>query len=765
MHNLLRKQIKRHLGGSENVSVQLAGLFDAVSSAYEQADADRALLERSLELTSREFLERYEQLQLEMAERTEQERAQRRRADRLRLQNEAMIELTRSARLTEGDLSGAIRHLVELGARYLDVARMGVWVFDEDRARLRCLDRYDMAGNTHQHELNLHAAEHRAFIRALEAKRTITADRALAHPDTRELTAAYLTPNRITSLMAAAIRRGALTVGVVSCEHVGSPRTWSPEEELFAASLADIAALTMEAAERRRAEKEVEHSLSLLRATLESTADGILVVDLSGKILSFNQRFVDMWRIPDEIIRSRDDNRALDFVLDQLADPEAFLAKVRDLYAKPAAESEDVLRFRDGRVFERVSRPQKLGSYCIGRVWSFRDVTESRRAQEELLKAKRLEAAGQLAGQIAHDFNNLLTPMVAYPDLMRRIFPVNEKTERILKKMEKSAQQIAEINQQLLTLGRRGHYNIERYDPNELLDAALHVLQIRDGIRVERAYADNLQPLSGGAAQILRVLTNLIANAADAMEGAGTLRLETRNARLEEPLNRNPNVTPGDYVAIRIADTGPGIPTDIQDKIFEPFFSTKKTDKKRGSGLGLSVVHSVIEDHKGYIDLESEPGRGTAFTLYLPVDASIETPTVTEDGVPTGSGARVLMVDDDPMQRDVVTTMLESIGYETSAAASGEEAVALLCRTAFDLVILDMQMDGIDGAETLRQIKIIRPEQRAIILSGFARSDRVNEAMRLGARSYLAKPVPLKTLAKAVHDALRCAAVAAEQMV
>jgi CheY-like chemotaxis protein len=253
----------------------------------------------------------------------------------------------------------------------------------------------------------------------------------------------------------------------------------------------------------------------------------------------------------------------------------------------------------------------------------------------------------------------------------------------------------------------------------------------------------------------MRVLTNLIANAIDAMGGFGTLHVGTSNSNLRGHLRRHANIVEGEYICLKIADSGPGIPIEIQEKIFEPFFSTKQTDKKRGSGLGLSVVHSVLEDHRGYVDLESAPGHGAVFSLYLPVDDSAVISEREEYEILDGKGATVLFADDDPVQRDVVTTVLEALGYAITAVSSGEQAVAHLCRAEADLVILDMMMGGIDGAEAVRQIKIIRPEQRVMILSGYAHSDRVDEAMRLGAHSFVSKPVQTAELAKAVQGALR----------
>lgn len=755
MHKLLKNQLKRHKLDSGELPPDLAAFVSAVDEAYLQADEDRKLLERSLDLTSQELLERNAQLRRDIAERSRQERVQRDRAERLRLQNEALVELAKSHKLTEGDLMAAVRSITEMAARYLDVARVSVWLFSSDRSAISCIDFYDLYNHTHTDGQELRASEFPAYFYAIERHRTIAADSAQTHPDTLEFAESYLVPAGVTSMLDASIRRGGRTLGVLCHEHIGAERDWSMEEELFAASLADMISLAMEGADRRRAEVELAQSLALLSATFESVADGILAVDHNKRVVSYNQRFIELWGVSEDVMASRGCDRIIGYTLEHVKAPENFLATIYEVQSDPDKDSADVVELKDGRVFERVSRPQRIGGVSAGRVWSFRDVTESRRAQEELLRAKRLEAAGQLAGQIAHDFNNLLTPLVAYPALMRRLFPVNEKSERVLREMEQSAKQIVDINQQLLTLGRRGHFNVELFDPNELIEGAIRALDVAEGIQIDRQLASDLRPISGGPAQIMRVLTNLIANAIDAMGGFGKLHLITENARLRGSLRRYAHVAEGEYVCIRIADSGPGIPIEIQEKIFEPFFSTKKTDKKRGSGLGLSVVHSVLEDHKGYIDLESEPGRGTTFSLYIPVDHNANAIAPTPEGILDGNGATVLVVDDDHIQRDVVTTMLESLGYVAMALPSGEKAVAHMCSNECDLVVLDMVMDGIDGTETLRQIKILRPEQRAIILSGFARSDRVEEALRLGASAFVAKPVQTNVLAKAVQDALR----------
>ncbi len=384
-----------------------------------------------------------------------------------------------------------------------------------------------------------------------------------------------------------------------------------------------------------------------------------------------------------------------------------------------------------------------------------RDITEMKRLRAIETRAERLESAGRIAGQVAHDFNNLLAPLTGYPELIREELPPGHPALDFIDGMETAARQISEINQQLLTLGRRGHYNLEPLDLNTIVRQTLAELPRQPGsVTIECELSPDLMRIKGGGAQIHRALTNLLVNAVDAVDGSGTVRIETANEYRDEMTTSYGVLPLGEYARLRVSDTGCGIPAEAYDRIFEPFFTTKTVNKQRGSGLGLSVVDNVVRDHHGHVDVTSTPGEGTTFDLFFPITR--EEPVAVPPRAARGAGQSVLVVDDDEMQREVTVRLLDRLGYAAGAVESGEAAVTLLGQEERDLVILDMVMPGgIDGAETYRRILEVRPGQRAIIVSGFSGSERVREARELGAGAFVRKPLTLEELASAVSAELQ----------
>ncbi len=383
-----------------------------------------------------------------------------------------------------------------------------------------------------------------------------------------------------------------------------------------------------------------------------------------------------------------------------------------------------------------------------------------------LARAERLEMAGTLAGQIAHDFNNLLTPLLAYPELIRRELDENRPVTEYIDIMEKTAGDMSRLTQQLLSLARRGQVGNEEINVNLVVEQVVKLMRtvVAPGINIDFVLADNLLPVKGGKDQVRRVVENLCQNAVDAMGERGVLRICTENVYLDAPIGQYDAVNLGEYVKISISDTGAGIPIDIRERIFDPFFTTKRGAKNRGSGLGLSIVHGIVRDHHGYIDLDTTVGKGSTFFVFLPIYRN-PTPKINGLNLPHGSEA-ILVVDDDELQVNVLVSLLQALGYRAMGVQSGEECIHLIKDEGyrFDLIILDMILaDGLDGLGTYEVLRKLVPGQKVVLISGFSKAARnVAKAQELGAGIYLRKPLTIERVAKTVRDVLDSSSKATE---
>jgi two-component system cell cycle sensor histidine kinase/response regulator CckA len=322
-----------------------------------------------------------------------------------------------------------------------------------------------------------------------------------------------------------------------------------------------------------------------------------------------------------------------------------------------------------------------------------------------------------------------------------------------------AAQEAADVIQDLLTLARRGRYEMKPTDLNQVIEANLDspgYLSLkgeRPGIVLDLKLRRDIAPIHGSSVHLGKVVMNLVINAFDAIGGKGTVTIQTEQQSIARLLCGYENVRQGEYVALRVRDTGIGIdPSDI-DKIFEPYFSKKKMGRS-GSGLGLSVVYGIVKDHKGYYDVVSEIGKGTEFIIYFPVATTVEPVTPEVDRDYRGQ-EEVLVVDDSEEQLELAKELISSFGYRIVTSRNGHEAIDYLRNHRVDLVVLDMIMErNFDGLDTYREIVKIHPGQRAIIASGFSPTKRVVEMRELGAGEYVKKPYTREAIGKAVRAEL-----------
>jgi signal transduction histidine kinase len=382
---------------------------------------------------------------------------------------------------------------------------------------------------------------------------------------------------------------------------------------------------------------------------------------------------------------------------------------------------------------------------------------------ERLERAKRMEAIGTLAGGVAHDLNNILIGAVSYPDLLLTQLPENSPLRKPMETIKHSGVKAAAIVQDLLTLARRGVMAAEPINLNAVITDYFtspeyeKLKSFHPRVEVELELAPDLPNILGSSIHLLKTVMNLVSNAAEAITDGGRIVVSTDHSHTGVRAGAFNDIEKGDYVTLKISDTGIGISPEEKEKVFEPFY-TKKRMGRSGTGLGMAVVWGTVQDHKGYIDIDSAVGKGTTFTLCFPITMENKkaVPGISDAGEYMGGGESILIVDDVKEQREIAAEMLRELGYSVHAVASGEEAVAYLKVSAADLLMLDMYMEpGMDGLDTYRRALKIRPRQKAVITSGYAETPRVKEAQKLGAGTCLRKPFLLNVVAAAIRSELQ----------
>ena len=370
--------------------------------------------------------------------------------------------------------------------------------------------------------------------------------------------------------------------------------------------------------DQKRARAQLEQTISLQQATLESTADGLLVVDTEGRIVSYNQRLAEMWRLPIAVLESGDDRTGIAYVLDQLRDPAQFLSKVQELYAHREAKSFDVLEFKDGRTFERYSQPQRIGGRIVGRVWSFRDVTDRHRLAQRIARLEKMEAVARFASGVAHDFNNLLTIVRSYADLLMYQLGSDDSRMVDLQQIKRATDRAASLARQLLLFSRRSPQAPRRLRVGAFLVELRPMLErlLRPGVNLTLEPGPDTIEVLADAEQLERVMINLVVNAVDAIRGSGTITIHVELVQLDQQAAAMADVQSGPFAMIVVKDTGMGMTSDTLAHVFEPFFTTKPPGQ--GTGLGLATVFGIVRQAGGQIDVESVPQRGTTFRILLP---------------------------------------------------------------------------------------------------------------------------------------------------
>ena len=503
------------------------------------------------------------------------------------------------------------------------------------------------------------------------------------------------------------------------------------------------------------------------RTLFEAAPDGVEVLDVRGNVVDCNKTH--------QVLLKRNKDKIVGNHTSEFFSPGTrgfFEQKFQALKDTGYVEGEVELVSSDGSAIP-VWRKEKAiyngNGEFVGSVIYNRDISSLKQAEEQkrslearLQRAQKMEAIGTLAGGVAHDLNNILGGIVGYPELLLMQLSESNPLRKPLMTMQESGQKAATIVQDLLTLARRGVPTAEVVNLNDIITEYFKSPEheklrlYHPHVAVDITLEPNLFPILGSPVHLSKTIMNLVSNAAEAMNNGGTISISAQNRFIQGHFKAFETIEEGEYVTLTVSDTGVGIAARDVEKIFEPFY-TKKVMGRSGTGLGMAVVWGTVKDHSGYIDVQSNEGKGTTFTLYLPITRQEQVKDESLQSIEDyrGNGASVLVVDDVKEQREIASGMLKQLGYSIISVSSGEEAVDYMKEKSADLLILDMIMDpGIDGLETYRRILKLHPGQKAILASGFSETKLVKEAQRLGAGAYVKKPYTFGQLGLAVKTAL-----------
>jgi two-component system cell cycle sensor histidine kinase/response regulator CckA len=522
--------------------------------------------------------------------------------------------------------------------------------------------------------------------------------------------------------------------------------------------------LEKEAAKHCRVEKEVRENGEKWKAITASAKDAVIMMDHEGKI--------SYWNEAAEQAFGYSAHEAMGKELHTFLAPQEY----QDAYRR------GIISFWEtghgpvvGKTLEleairkdatKFPIELSVSAVKIGEKWHatgiVRDITKRKQAEEEkkeleakLLQTQKLEAIATLAGGVAHDFNNLLMAIQCNASLMLFDIDPAHPFYELLINIKNEVKSGAELTRQLLGYAMQGRYYVQTINVNELVEKTSGSIgRTMKKILIHHELAEDLFAIKADQGQIQQALMNLLVNAADAMPNGGDLTLKTANVTDQDMEGKLRDPKPGNYVQLSLTDTGSGMDKETQERIFDPFFTTKGVG--RGTGLGLAAAYGIVKGHGGHIDVESKPGHGTTFTIYLPATEKTVEETVKPAEKTLNGAETILVVDDEERVLDAGGRMLKKLGYTVLEARSGREAIEIYKddKDKIDLVILDMVMPCMDGGEVYDRMKEINPNVKVLLASGYTIDSEAKEILARGCDAFMQKPFGMQELSIRIREIL-----------
>ncbi len=512
--------------------------------------------------------------------------------------------------------------------------------------------------------------------------------------------------------------------------------------------------LKWEITERKQAEKALRKSQERLKNIYDSLHVGIVLIDPeTHKVADANYTAVKMIGAPKEQVIGS-------VCHGYICPAEKGKCPITDL-GEEVDNSECILLNADGEevpILKTVTHMTLSDHKFL--LESFINITQEKKLEVQLQRARKMEAIGTLAGGIAHDFNNLLMGIEGNASLVLLDIDSTHTHYEKLKNIQQYVRSGAGLTSQLLGFARRGKYEVKPTNLNELINKSSNMFnRTRKEMEIHRTYQEDIWTVEVDQGQIEQTLLNIYVNAWQAMPGGGKLYLQTENVTLDENYVKPYHFELGRYVKISVTDTGVGMDKATKDKIFDPFFTTKERGSDKGTGLGLASAYGIIKNHHGFINVYSEEGIGTTFNIYLPVSEKDVKEVTEEKKLPNGflkGTETILFVDDEEMIIDVSEEILKTLGYTILTARSGKEAIEIYSgnKDKIDMVILDMIMPEMDGGKTYDILKKINPEIKVLLSSGYSINGQATEILERGCNDFIQKPFNINQFSQKIREIL-----------
>lgn len=687
---------------------------------------------------------------------------------RLARHNSGLVELAQTEVQAQGDPELQLRLVLAILSRVHRVQRVGFWLFEDSDTRMRCVAAYDREKDGYFDGGSLAVGAAPAYFAAVRSEVVLAISDTATDPIVAELRTGYLEPAGITSMLDLPVRRHGRLAGVLCHEHVGPARHWEAQEINFAAAVSDRVVLILESAELHEAQRALRQSEAHYREMVEAAPDAIFTIDAGGRIREPNTALSRLTRWPESHWRDVSLADAL-YAPDRMAASQACEDVATNGRSKVL-----VLRFMkaDGCIvsLECYLAPRRDATglrsvLCVGRDQTERlsGIAAQAKLEEQLRHAQKMQAVGTLAGGIAHDFNNILTSLMGNLELMSYEIPAGQRVRSYLDNTMQASLRARDLVRQILTFSRRQDSRREPLDLATIVGEALGLLRasLPTTIEIVSRLDAGLPLILADATQIHQVVMNLATNAFHAMAASGgRLTIEVGLGSVDEPRQaRHPQLRLGDYVILTVIDTGCGMDDETERRLFEPFFTTKPPGQ--GTGLGMAVVHGILESHDAMISVQSEPGKGTAFRLFFPILGEGIAATVPGAGTSLpqrleGSG-RVLLIDDEASVAQVAEILLKRSGL--SVESFGDPRAAILefeaNPVAFDLVVTDFTMPHLNGLDLTRRMLSLRPDLPIIIMTGYGGDNNAEVFAAAGVHVTLEKPFTADSFNQAVAAAMR----------